>query len=219
MVGTPAGCIRATVGLPTLRTARIALDLPLTTAITDIERKMISRADSNHTWAALSEFALSGPLVNMERRDAKAAGHRYRRLERACYEGIVSGMGRRIRDHDQPILPRAGRTTCPRGYSHNEWGEIIGQSVIVEERRLAPAGMKWRRSAVAKAPPDGYTFLLGTVGTPSAEPRRLYKKGPPTISTSDFASVGLFLEAAAGIGGAKGLSGEFNEGIRLPMRK
>src|SRR5258707_8297951 len=70
-------------------------------------------------------------------------------------------------------------------------GEIIGQSVIVEN--VGGAGGMNGADRVAKAQPDGYTFLLGTVGT-QAQNQTLYKK-PAYDSTKDFASVGLFLEA------------------------
>src|SRR5258708_18168519 len=70
-------------------------------------------------------------------------------------------------------------------------GEIIGQSVIVEN--VGGAGGMNGADRVAKAPPDGYTFLLGTVGT-QAQNQTLYKK-PAYDSTKDFRSVGLILEA------------------------
>jgi tripartite-type tricarboxylate transporter receptor subunit TctC len=70
-------------------------------------------------------------------------------------------------------------------------GEILGQSVIVEN--VGGAGGMTGADRVAKAQPDGYTFLLGTVGT-QAQNQKLYKK-PAYDSTRDFASVGLFLEA------------------------
>ena len=70
-------------------------------------------------------------------------------------------------------------------------GEILGQSVIVEN--VGGAGGMNGADRVAKAQPDGYTFLLGTVGT-QAQNQTLYKK-PSYDSTKDFASVGLFLEA------------------------
>jgi tripartite-type tricarboxylate transporter receptor subunit TctC len=70
-------------------------------------------------------------------------------------------------------------------------GEILEQSVIVENVGGA-VGMNGA-DRVAKAQPDGYTFLLGTVGT-QAQNQALYKK-PAYDSTRDFASVGLFLEA------------------------
>lgn len=70
-------------------------------------------------------------------------------------------------------------------------GEILGQSVIVEN--VGGAGGMTGADRVAKAQPDGFTFLLGTVGT-QAQNQTLYKK-PAYDSTRDFASVGLFLEA------------------------
>jgi tripartite-type tricarboxylate transporter receptor subunit TctC len=70
-------------------------------------------------------------------------------------------------------------------------GEILGQSVIVEN--VGGAGGMNGAERVAKAQPDGYTFLVGTVGT-QAQNQTLYKK-PLYDSTKDFVSVGLFLEA------------------------
>ena len=70
-------------------------------------------------------------------------------------------------------------------------GEILGQSVIIEN--VGGAGGMNGADRVAKAQPDGYTFLLGTVGT-QAQNQTLYKK-PAYDSTKDFTSVGLFLEA------------------------
>jgi tripartite-type tricarboxylate transporter receptor subunit TctC len=70
-------------------------------------------------------------------------------------------------------------------------GEVLGQSVIVEN--VGGAGGMTGADRVAKAQPDGYTFLQGTVGT-QAQNQTLYKK-PAYDSTTDFASVGLFLEA------------------------
>jgi tripartite-type tricarboxylate transporter receptor subunit TctC len=69
-------------------------------------------------------------------------------------------------------------------------GEILGQSVVVEN--VGGAGGMNGASRVAKAEPDGYTFLLGTVGT-QAQNQTLFKK-PAYDSAKDFVSVGLFLE-------------------------
>src|SRR6201995_3062448 len=70
-------------------------------------------------------------------------------------------------------------------------GDILGQPIIVEN--LGGAGGMNGADRVAKAAPDGYTFLQGTVGT-QAQNQTLFKK-PAYDSTKDFASVGLFLEA------------------------
>lgn len=54
-------------------------------------------------------------------------------------------------------------------------GPILGQSVIVENR--AGVGGVLGADAVAKALPDGYTLLMGTVSTHGASPA-IYKKIP-----------------------------------------
>src|ERR1700742_3012270 len=70
-------------------------------------------------------------------------------------------------------------------------GEILGQTIIVEN--VGGAGGMNGAERVVKAAPDGYTFLMGTVGT-QAQNQTLYKK-PLYDSTKDFVSVGLFVEA------------------------
>ena len=70
-------------------------------------------------------------------------------------------------------------------------GEILGQPIIVEN--VPGAGGMTGAERVAKAPPDGYTFLQGTVGT-QAQNQTLYKK-PAYNSTTDFAPVALAVEA------------------------
>jgi tripartite-type tricarboxylate transporter receptor subunit TctC len=70
-------------------------------------------------------------------------------------------------------------------------GEVLGQPVIVEN--VAGAGGMNGADRVAKAAPDGYTFLQGTVGT-QAQNQTLFKK-PAYNSTTDFAPVALILEA------------------------
>ena len=70
-------------------------------------------------------------------------------------------------------------------------GEVLGQTVIVEN--VGGAGGMTGADRVAKAQPDGYTFLQGTVGT-QAQNQTLYKK-PAYDSVRDFVSVGLLLEA------------------------
>jgi tripartite-type tricarboxylate transporter receptor subunit TctC len=70
-------------------------------------------------------------------------------------------------------------------------GEILGQPIIVEN--IGGAGGMNGADRVAKAPPDGYTFLQGTVGT-QAQNQTLFKK-PAYDSIKDFAPVALAVEA------------------------
>jgi tripartite-type tricarboxylate transporter receptor subunit TctC len=70
-------------------------------------------------------------------------------------------------------------------------GEVLGQQIIVEN--VGGAGGMNGADRVAKAAPDGYTFLLGTVGT-QAQNQSLYKK-PAYNSATDFAPVALIVEA------------------------
>jgi tripartite-type tricarboxylate transporter receptor subunit TctC len=70
-------------------------------------------------------------------------------------------------------------------------GELIGQSIIVENVGAA-AGMAGGLR-VAKAPPDGYTLLIGNSGT-HAFNQSLYKK-PLYNAATDFQPVGLMTES------------------------
>jgi tripartite-type tricarboxylate transporter receptor subunit TctC len=70
-------------------------------------------------------------------------------------------------------------------------GEILGQSIVIEN--VGGAGGMSGADRVAKAPPDGYTFLQGTVGT-QAQNQTLFKK-PAYNSMTDFAPVALVIEA------------------------
>ena len=68
--------------------------------------------------------------------------------------------------------------------------ELLGQQVIVEN--VGGAGGTTGTARVAKAPPDGYQFVLGNVGT-HAHNQTLYKK-PPYDSLRDFAPVVLIAD-------------------------
>ena len=70
-------------------------------------------------------------------------------------------------------------------------GEILGQPIVIEN--IGGAGGMNGADRVAKAAPDGYTFLQGTVGT-QAQNQTLFKK-PAYNSTTDFAAVALMVEA------------------------
>jgi tripartite-type tricarboxylate transporter receptor subunit TctC len=69
-------------------------------------------------------------------------------------------------------------------------GEIIGQNVIVEN--VGGAGGMTGVKRVTDAKPDGYTFVLGTVGT-HAQNQSLYAH-PLYNAMTDFTPVGLIAE-------------------------
>ena len=69
-------------------------------------------------------------------------------------------------------------------------GEILGQTVIVEN--VGGAGGMTGGKKVADAKPDGYTFLLGTVGT-QAQGQTLYAH-PLYNAVTDFTPVGLIAD-------------------------
>jgi tripartite-type tricarboxylate transporter receptor subunit TctC len=68
--------------------------------------------------------------------------------------------------------------------------QILGQQVVIENVGGAGGGTGSQR--VARAAPDGYTFLLGTVGT-HAQNQTLYKK-PLYHAATDFQPVALIAE-------------------------
>src|SRR5450759_956577 len=69
-------------------------------------------------------------------------------------------------------------------------GEVLGQTVIVEN--VGGAGGMTGSKRVADAKPDGYTILIGTVGT-HAQGQTLYKK-PLYNAATDFTPVALVAE-------------------------
>jgi len=69
-------------------------------------------------------------------------------------------------------------------------GEVLGQTVVVEN--VGGAGGMTGGKRVADAKPDGYTMLLGTVGT-QAQGQTLYKK-PLYNAVTDFTPVALIAD-------------------------
>ena len=69
-------------------------------------------------------------------------------------------------------------------------GEILGQQVVVEN--VGGAGGMTGSKRVVEAAPDGYTFVLGTVGT-HAQSQTMYKK-PLYNTVADFTPVALIAE-------------------------
>jgi tripartite-type tricarboxylate transporter receptor subunit TctC len=84
----------------------------------------------------------------------------------------------RARRHHRHPRPRAGARA----------GKAFGQTFIVENK--PGAGGNTGADLVAKSPPDGYTLLMGTVGTQSINPS-LYPK-MPYDAVKDFAPITLF---------------------------
>ena len=68
--------------------------------------------------------------------------------------------------------------------------ELLGQQVVIEN--IGGAGGMTGSKRVADAAPDGYTFVIGTVGT-HAQGQTLYKK-PLYNAATDFTPVGLLAE-------------------------
>ena len=69
-------------------------------------------------------------------------------------------------------------------------GEVLGQQVVVEN--VTGAGGQTGSKRVADSAPDGYNFLIGTVGT-HAQSQSLYKR-PLYNSQTDFTPVGLIAQ-------------------------
>src|SRR5262245_46837200 len=71
-------------------------------------------------------------------------------------------------------------------------GEILGTQVIIEN--VGGAGGMTGAARVAKAAPDGYQVLLGTVGTHAIN-QTLYRS-PLYMAATDFTPVALIAEIA-----------------------
>ena len=69
-------------------------------------------------------------------------------------------------------------------------GDSLGQQVVVEN--VTGAGGQTGSKRVADAPPDGYNFVIGTVGT-HAQSQTLYKR-PLYSAQNDFTPVGLIAQ-------------------------
>jgi len=89
-----------------------------------------------------------------------------------------------------PFAPGGGIDASARIQAQH-LGELLGQTIIAENIGAA-AGMVGS-ARVAKAAPDGYTFLIGNIGT-HAYNQSLYKK-PLYNAATDFTPVGLVSES------------------------
>ncbi|MBC7803893.1 MAG: tripartite tricarboxylate transporter substrate binding protein [Candidatus Parcubacteria bacterium] len=73
----------------------------------------------------------------------------------------------------------------------NRWTEVWGQPVVIETR--TGAGGNIAADLVAKSPPDGYTLVMGNIGTHAVNVSLFSKM--PFDPVRDFAPVSIALEA------------------------
>src|SRR5215218_1988341 len=112
--------------------------------------------------------------------------------------GLCWGLSDPAGSQDWPIRPvtmvvpfAAGGPTDVLGrVTAERMSQILGQQIVVEN--VGGAGGMTGSQRVARAPPDGYTFVLGTVGT-HAQNQTLYKK-PQYHAAEDFEPVALIAE-------------------------
>ncbi|HVV61939.1 MAG TPA: tripartite tricarboxylate transporter substrate-binding protein [Pseudolabrys sp.] len=121
----------------------------------------------------------------------------YKTVVTAALAGFlaVTGMARAAEFPDHAVtmvIPFAagGPTDVLGRVMAQRMGEILGQTVIVEN--IGGAGGMTGSKRVAEAKADGYTMVLGTVGT-HAQNQTLYKH-PAYNSVTDFTPVGLIAE-------------------------
>src|SRR5215470_4536911 len=90
------------------------------------------------------------------------------------------------------VVPFAagGATDVAGRILHDHLSNSLGQQVIIEND--GGAGGMTGTSRVAKAAPDGYTFVLGNTGT-HAHNQTLYKN-PLYIAATDFSPVALIVD-------------------------
>src|SRR4051794_27791669 len=112
--------------------------------------------------------------------------------------GLAWGLSGPAKSQDWPTRPvtmvvpfAAGGPTDVLGRVMAEYmSPILGQQIIVEN--VGGAGGMTGSLRVVRAEPDGYTFVLGTVGT-HAQNQTLYKK-PQYNAATDFQPVALVAE-------------------------
>jgi tripartite-type tricarboxylate transporter receptor subunit TctC len=89
-----------------------------------------------------------------------------------------------------PFAPGGGIDASGR-IQAQRMGELLKQTIIVENIGAAAGTVGSGR--VAKAAPDGYTFLMGNTGTHAYS--QGLRKNPPYNAITDFAPVGLVTES------------------------
>ena len=89
-----------------------------------------------------------------------------------------------------PFAPGGGIDASGR-IQAQRMGEILGQTIVVENQGAAAGTVGSQR--VAKAAPDGYTFLMGNSGTHAYS--QGMRKNPIYNSVTDFTPIGLVTES------------------------
>src|SRR5690606_38139195 len=90
-----------------------------------------------------------------------------------------------------PFAPGAATDTCARIVAQR-LGERWGKPVIVENKVGASGSIG--ASLVAQSPPDGYTLLLGTIGTSATNAHLM--PNMPYDTLNDFTPISLFATVA-----------------------
>jgi tripartite-type tricarboxylate transporter receptor subunit TctC len=119
-------------------------------------------------------------------------------LHLAAGAAALSTVSRIARAQAYPTRPVTMVVTFPAGSGSDILARILGpslseflvQQVIIEN--VGGAGGITAAYRVARAPPDGYQFVLGGTDT-FAQSQTLYKT-PPYNANTDFAAVALFVE-------------------------
>src|SRR5688572_68935 len=86
-------------------------------------------------------------------------------------------------------FPAGGSTDLVARLVASKMTPVLGQQIVIENR--GGAGGNIGSAAVARAEPDGYTILMGTVATHALNPA-LYKK-MPYDAVADFTPVALLV--------------------------
>src|SRR5262245_161181 len=147
-------------------------------------------------------YARSRRVSGLDRGGAgRECGHKtetgmYRMIAAAA---MVMALGAHAAAQDWPTRPitlivpfaAGGGIDVSARIQAQRMGELLGQSIVIENVGAA-AGMAGG-VRVAKAPPDGYTLLIGNTGT-HAFNQSLYKK-PLYNAATDFEPVGLVSES------------------------
>ena len=110
--------------------------------------------------------------MSLRRRSLVCPRRRRRRRAPGC---APRAPGRTSRSGSSSRSPPGGTTDILARALAPELSKAFGQTFIVENK--AGAGGNLGADLVAKSPPDGYTLLMGTVGTQSINPS-LYPKMP-----------------------------------------